>query len=117
MHATTGELDAYLGVAAPADAERLLQRATELIDTYAFGYYTVDSVTKLPTETRVAGALRDATCAQVEWWMATGDEKEATSRFKHPGIGSLNLVTTGRRLAPRAQDALQRAGLLQAVIA
>lgn len=116
MHATLPELETYLGEAPPASGERLLQRATELIDTHVFGYYEIDPVTELPTETKVIEALRDATCAQVEYWLATGDEKEATARFKHPGIGSLNLVTTGVRVAPRAQDALRRAGLLQAVV-
>lgn len=115
-HATLAQLETYLGEVPPASGARLLQRATELIDTHVFGYYEIDSVTELPTETKVIEALRDATCAQVEWWLATGDEKEATSRFKHPGIGSLNLVSTGRRIAPRAVDHLKSAGLLEAVV-
>lgn len=116
-HATLAQLETYLGEAPPASGARLLQRATELIDSHVFGHYDIDSVTELPTETKVIQALRDATCAQVEWWLATGDEKEATSRFTHPGIGSLNLVTTGRRLAPRAVDHLNSVRLLEAVIA
>lgn len=116
IHATKAELAAYLAVAEaalPADADRLLARASELIDTHAFGYYVVDSVTSRAVDTHVLVGLRDATCAQIEWWMQTGDEVEATSRFAYPGIGSLNVRTSGRRLAPRAQDALRRAGLAE----
>jgi hypothetical protein len=114
-HATIDELENYIGTTAPDDADRLLQRASELVDTRVFGFYEIDSVTDLPADARVREALRDATCAQVEWWLATGDEKEATARFAFPGIGSLNLRTTGRRIAPRAADHLRLAGLLQVV--
>jgi hypothetical protein len=114
-HATVDELEEYTGTTAPDDAERLLVRASELVDTFVFGYYEVDSVTNLPTDVKVREGLRDAVCAQVEWWLATGDEKEATTRFAFPGIGSLNLRTTGRRLAPRAADHLRLASLTQGV--
>lgn len=118
MHATVDELEIYLGVSAPPDAERLLQRATDLIDGYVFGMYEIDSVTDLPTETRVRTGLRDAVCAQVEWWQLTGDEADVLSGHTTVSmVGSLTTSGRRRRLAPRAQDYLQGAGLLQPVIA
>lgn len=118
MHATLAELGTYLGVPAPADGSRLLQRATELIDTYTFGGYPIDSVTELPTETFVTEALRDATCAQVEWWLQTGDEADVLSGHSMVSIpGAMTTSGARTRLAPRAKDALKRANLLQGVMA
>lgn len=118
MHATLAELEAYTFEPAPPDGQRLLQRATEMIDTYVFGMYEIDSVTNLPIATKVREALRDATCAQVEFWLQTGDEADVLSGHSMVSIpGAMTTSGARTRLAPRAKNALSRANLLQAVIA
>lgn len=111
-HATSGDFATYSGSSAPADIERLLQRASKLVDSFVLSPYSVEA-NGSPTETYVAEALRDATCAQIEWWLETGDEVEATARFEDAGVGGLRLGTTGLRIAPRALDELNTAGLRQ----
>lgn len=112
MHATSAEFETYSGQTSPADIARLLARASEIVDAHVTSPYSLEDDGSF-TETAIAEAFRDATCAQVEWWLATGDEAEATARFKSPGVGGLDISTTGLRLAPRAADALDRAGLRQ----
>ena len=112
MYATGAEFTTYSGQAVPADIDRLLARASDLIDSQVTSMYSLETDGTF-TETAVADVFRDATCAQVEWWLATGDEVEATARFKSPGVGGLDVTSSGLRLAPRAADALDRAGLRQ----
>jgi hypothetical protein len=59
----------------PANAEKLLARATRYLDNVLLktSVYDVDE-DGLPTEEKVITALRDATCAQVEWWAAHSDD-------------------------------------------
>ena len=67
-YATTTELAEYLGVQEsdlPDDAERLLERASEMID-----YYTLNRI----DETEDAEVAKKATMAQVEQWLEMGDE-------------------------------------------
>lgn len=111
-HATAAELQDYLGESVPTDADRLLQRASELIDTFVMTPYAIDDITGLATEQRVVDELRNATCAQVEYWMKTGDEADVlTERDAVSFPGALSVSGKGRRLAPRAADALRRGGL------
>jgi hypothetical protein len=117
-YASMAELETYLDDSAPADAARLLQRASELIALAVVTPYEVDPVLNLPKETYVSEALRDATCAQVEWWLETGDEKDVLTGWSTISfIGALFLSGGGgRRLAPRAKDALARGNLLGGVV-
>lgn len=104
-YATPVELADYMGLdEPPADAERLLERASTLINAHVVTPRNITNVV-------VVEALRNATCAQVEWWLATGDEVEATARFVSPGVAGADLTTTGRRIAPRAIDELAEGGL------
>lgn len=114
VHAIAAQFETFTGLAAPADINRLLARASELIDLYVLTPYAATDA-GIATDQDILDALSDATCAQIEWWLATGDETEATARFRSPGVGKLNVTTTGVRLAPRAEDALTRAGLRQGV--
>lgn len=111
-YATAAELATWIGAAAPANADWLLARATELIDSIVTAPYAIDEVTELPTDSEEAEALRDATCAQVRFWQATGYEHDidglAGSDF---AIGSLS----GKRApecAPQARRILKNARLL-----
>lgn len=114
--ATAADLADWLPAAVEIDgqeASRQLVRATSLIERAARAPYTVDSVTDLPTDTAVAAALRDATCAQVEFWAETSEEHDID------GLAGESYSVTGYsgkrspRLAPRAVDLLVNAGLLE----
>ncbi|MFD4647987.1 hypothetical protein [Streptomyces sp. NPDC056713] len=106
---------------APSDADRLLTHASEDIDDALLtAVYCVDDA-GMPTDPHVAAALADATCAQVEYQQATGnDETGAAGRWDSVSIGPASLSgrsdtmprPTGLDLAPRAQRRLRRAGLL-----
>ena len=92
----------------PDDVDRLLRRATELVDRFSFRPYEVDA-DGLATATEVAEALRRAVCAQVEQWLEVGEENAvdglaATPRATGPGLRAPDL-------APRALEALASVGL------
>lgn len=110
QHATKAQLETWLGEAAPANADRLLQRASSLIDALVVAPYAKRADGTI-IDTKVSTALRDATTAQVEWWIQTGDATEASARFESSGKG-VSVKSTGRRLAPQAEDALFIGGLL-----
>jgi hypothetical protein len=77
-YAETSDLEAWLGSSrsAPSDAERLLTRASDLIDSIVVATFAVDATTKLPTNTDTAAALRDACCAMVEFWLEVGETND-----------------------------------------
>lgn len=125
VYATPEQLTAYTGRPAPADADRLLARASEDVDSALLTAVYATDATGRPTDPDVIEALADAACAQVEYWQETGDTGTgAASRWDSVSIGPVNL--SGRRdtataasdvdLAPRAHRALARAGLLPGVI-
>ncbi|MGW2541084.1 hypothetical protein ACWC5I_09455 [Kitasatospora sp. NPDC001574] len=117
-YATPAQLAAWLGRPAPADAERLLARASEDVDAALLtACYPVDS-TGAPTDPAHAGALADAACAQVEYQLAAGEDGTgAAARWSSVSAGSISLSasSTGPAgaldMAPRALRALQQAGL------
>jgi hypothetical protein len=123
-YATTTDLAAWLVDAQPpSGARRKLVRATRVIDSLlTCAVYAVDS-TGLPTQATDIATLRDAVCAQVEWWMQTGDEYGIGDQYVTTGIGSVSLSrrthsgTTGTsstsiRYAPEAVERLRAGGLL-----
>jgi hypothetical protein len=125
VYATPEQYTAWTGQPAPADAERLLARASEDVDDALVSavYCTTDA--GMPTDPAIVQALADATCAQVEYQQATGDD--GTGAAGRWGSVSLGPVSLGDRrdgpaaagdvdLAPRAHRALRRAGLLPGVI-
>lgn len=122
-YASRSDLAAYTGADAPAQAERLLERASELIDSKVIAPYTVDD-DDMPSDATQRQAFRDATCAQVEWWIETGDEKGVLAAYSSVSIGSLSLsrgsagssAMTGEALAPRARVHLANADLLYGAI-
>ncbi|MFD7647873.1 hypothetical protein ACFV5M_09455 [Streptomyces albidoflavus] len=116
---------AWPGGSPPPDAEHLLARASQDVDDALLcAAYDTDSA-GMPTDPSVAQALMEATCAQVEYQLATGDDGTgAAGRWGSVSIGPVAL--SDRRdapaavgdldLAPRAHRALRRAGLLPGVI-
>ncbi len=121
VYATAADLAAYTGTAAPADAAVKLTRASAIITNVTIGaVYTVDG-TGLPTDAATLTAFRDATCAQVVWWAATGDPTGAQGRLASTTIGRVSLTfrtDTGPASSPRARTApdalliLQNAGII-----
>ncbi|MGW8767683.1 hypothetical protein ACWGN5_34940 [Streptomyces sp. NPDC055815] len=119
-YTTPEQLAAWLGAPAPADAERLIARAGEDIDSALLtAIYPVDDDGD-PTDSEIVAALGSATCAQVEFWLAAGDDGiGAQSRWDSVSIGPVSLSgraastagASGVELAPRAARALLRAGL------
>ncbi|MBC9714074.1 hypothetical protein H9Y04_16035 [Streptomyces sp. TRM66268-LWL] len=125
VYATPEQLTAWTGQPAPTDAERLLARASEDVDTALLTACYPTDAAGMPTDPADIDALADATCAQVEYQLATGDDGTgAAGRWDSVSIGPVSL--SGRRqapaaagdvdLAPRAHRALTRAGLLPGVI-
>lgn len=120
VYATASQYQQYTGQTPPANIEILLADASRMLDRRIFRYcwYTVDSVTKLPTNALVAEAFAEAVCAQAEW----GDEIGDTTGADGAGWGSVELgsaklsrsVTAvsgsdapGRQIADKVWDSLQ----------
>ncbi|MFF9284865.1 head-tail connector protein [Streptomyces griseosporeus] len=125
VYATPADLAAWTGQPAPPDAERLLGRASEDIDRALLTAVYDTGADGMPTETDVRDALRDATCAQVEYQQATGDDGTgAAGRWDSVSLGPVSLsgrrgastATGGVDLGPRAEGALRAVGLLPGVI-
>lgn len=108
-YATSAELNTWTGTTV-ADADRLLARASELLDSVIRASFTVNG-NGIPTDADVAAALRDAACAQVEQWLEVGEANDID------GLAGTDVSTSGfsgRRapsLAPRAARILTNAGL------
>jgi len=111
-YATTTELADYLGVdeaGLPDDADRLLDRASEMID-----YYTLNKIDT--NKESHEEAAKKATCAQIEQWIEMGDEGivklqgiSIASFQAQFGAGENRMLP---ELASRAKQALFKAGLL-----
>lgn len=130
-YATTAQLDTWVGesqtLPSTDEQTRLLERASQVVDAILIGaVYAVDS-NSLPTDSDVADALADATCAQVEWWLESGDEHGSATAWDQVSIGSVSLGRGGSSgggggastpvVAPRAAQRLQLAGLLPGTLA
>ncbi|MFD4659338.1 hypothetical protein ACFWP2_27335 [Kitasatospora sp. NPDC058444] len=117
-YATPAQLAAWLGAPAPADAERLLARASADVDAALLtACYPVDSA-GAPTRPEHVAALADAACAQVEYQLAAGEDGTgAAARWSSVSAGVISLSASSSApagaldLAPRALRALQQAGL------
>ena len=119
-YATGADYAAYTGQVATADTTRLLQRASDLIDARLLGAIYPTDVNGVPTDANHILAFNNANCAQVEYWVATGDELGQSEQFEIMRIGSVLLNKGGKSsalkartpiIAPRAMDELQRGGL------
>ncbi|MEU0084896.1 hypothetical protein [Streptomyces sp. NPDC006274] len=94
VYATSTQLANYLHAAPPTDADRLLARASELLEEEVFRlcWYEADDVTGLPTNAIVAAAFTAAVCAQIEWWDETGDELGAAGQWGTVKLGSASMT-------------------------
>ncbi|MFF3653355.1 hypothetical protein ACFYXV_32565 [Streptomyces sp. NPDC002181] len=119
-YTTPEQLAVWLGHPAPPEAERLIARAGEDIDSALLtAIYAVDDDGD-PLDPPIAEALAAAVCAQIEYWLGSGDDGTgAAGRWDSVSIGPVSLSgraastagASGVELAPRAARALRRAGL------
>jgi hypothetical protein len=112
----------YADGPAPADCQKLLNRAsTHIAALTRNAVYECDEE-GYPVELGILEALRDATIAQAAFWLETGDTSGAAAGMGHLSIGSLGLGgvksagDTPRskqisRHAPEAIEILDLAGL------
>lgn len=124
VYATVAQLNAYLpasaqvetgDAAAVAEAERLLARASEHIESAVRARFRVDPVTKIPTDAEVSAVLTAATVRQYEQWLEV-DEANAVDGLAGSSISVAGY--SGPRapsVAPRAYMVLRDAGLTQPV--
>lgn len=121
-YANADDLGAYLGTEPPADSDRLLIRAQELIDaTLTSAMYTSDTNGN-PTNAAVIGALKQATCAQVEYWLSVGDELGTLDKFNSYSIEGISVsrgnvgMSRSYRLCDRSWDVLRAALLVPGTV-
>lgn len=91
VYATLSDYRGYTGDTTDTASVALLTRASLDIDNALKGaLYDVDDNTGLPTKTKVIEALRDATCAQVQWWDEIGDTSGtgAAGQFQSAQLGT-----------------------------
>jgi hypothetical protein len=102
----------------PANAARLLARASERIDELIIGViYDVDD-DEMPTDPAAADALKRATCAQVQYMAVGGDETGALAGYTSVSVGgvsySRNVSAGGAALSAMPRHAPDAVGILQA---
>jgi hypothetical protein len=128
VYASTDDLAAWLGSAAPANATPLLRSASLSVrEATSLAFYATDS-TGLPTDAATLRAFNDATCCQAAWLNAESIDPNrggalATGTQTSIGIGSARItyadaaaaVTAKQQaltgLCPDAQRILRNAGL------
>lgn len=122
-YATLTDLAAWLSAEPPPGSARRLVRATTKIDQLLVGMiYPVDD-NGYPTDTDHVAALRDAVCAQVEWWVEIGDisgsgvsswwKPVSTKASAAPKTANIDKESPARQqYAPLVVDLLREAGLL-----
>lgn len=107
IYATTTDLATYLEVTVGAlepESGRLLRLASELIDYVSLNRVDVDNATML-------AKVKDATCAQVEYWLETGDANGIVAQANKMGFGSFSMDGSLSMLGPRTKQMLSNVGL------
>jgi hypothetical protein len=117
VYATPADLADYAGPdVVGEDSPRLLARASELVDSLLVTAVYDTTPDGHPLDAHLREALRDATCALVQWWDETGDPTGAGAQYSDAAIGTLRLKRNDNRsapdIAPAAVRILATAGLL-----
>ncbi|MER6236536.1 hypothetical protein ABT185_10780 [Streptomyces clavifer] len=92
-YATEAEFAAFLAPnSPPAQARRLLETASDLIDELLIGaVYAVDDQGN-PADPAVAGTFAKAVCHQAQYMAATGDETGANANVSSMSQGGLSIT-------------------------
>ena len=125
VYASSADYDDYVGKRGPDSIDRRsFVAASRHIDRELRGAVYATDAHGMPTDPAIRKALRDATCAQVEAWVAAGDPTGtgAVTQFSSVSIGDVTLTRrpdnasgvagNGTRLAEKAITVLMDAGLL-----
>lgn len=119
-YATFDQLETFLGEAHDApvqpEAERMLARASTLIDAATRGRAALFWESPLPDPvTDAQAAIRDAACAQVEYWLEVGEEHDVVGGGgAAQSVGRWSVSRVPPRLGQRASSILNQAGILLA---
>lgn len=110
------------------DAEQVLRSASLIVDrVLRNSYYDTDDE-GMPTDPDIRDALRDATCAQAERFIETGDHSGVSAAYSHLQLGGFSgtvrgAVTAGGRIAaedtrvsPQVAEILAQAGLVSTTV-
>ncbi|MFF3310483.1 hypothetical protein [Streptomyces sp. NPDC002952] len=130
VYATVAEYEAFTGLPAPANVNRLLARASRLVSAATkAAIYNTDPA-GYPTDPDILDAFRDATSAQVAEWAkrdaaAAGDDGSdpAASPWTSVSAGGLafsrqsapTATAEDDQLTPEAMEILAELGLCQVV--
>lgn len=118
-YATVADLEEYIGegVEIPNDPARLLYRASELIMSATHG--RSEKVNQLASDfvgdytlAQYTAALKDAACAQVEFWMEVGEEFDIVNQQGSITVGRLSMSQLPGKLSIRATRHLRTVGLV-----
>lgn len=105
-HATVAEVLNYLDEVSNSDVtDRIILRASELVDERTLG--NADAADAEHIE-----AVKNAVCAQVEYWLHMDESVDVVGSTAKPSLGSFSMGGTVATLAPRAKRYLFNAGLL-----
>jgi hypothetical protein len=102
---TSNEVQTWVGniITLPTDIDRLILRASELIRRKT--YHRTD-------DTYQVEDVKNATCAQVEYWLQIDEASDITGPLGPMKIKDFSFNSKFTILAPRAKDLLLDAGLL-----
>ncbi len=102
---TMNEVQTWVGnlIILPQDIDRLIFRASELIRRKT--YHRTDDTDRVED-------VKNATCAQVEYWLQIDESSDITGPLGPMKIKDFSFNSKFTVLAPRARDLLLDAGLL-----
>lgn len=120
-YATVEDFTAFLDPdPVPANAARLLDRASEVLDDVLMGARYSTDTDGNPTDPELVALFRKATCLQAQYTAALGDETGAMANVKQLTLSDQTLIralptTTGGstlQVSPAMVRVLRLAGLL-----
>jgi hypothetical protein len=92
-YATVGEFTAFLDPdPVPANAQRLLDRASTKLDQLLMGAVYETDADGLPLDPALAAVFREAVCIQAQYIDSLGDETGAMANVSQMSLGNQQIV-------------------------